>query len=241
MLANVYQYLNNYPYDAKGTWTLLLCAHSRPCAPCAMLAPRRPCFCVTPDPYIPPGWTHWYTLWGNSKYYNFTLQVGVACEAHCVAAVEGLPHARPPGTSRTLCAVHVHAAPATPPPPPQYNPPLRTCAPQNDSVTEKHGDVYEDDYLTDLVSKRALRFLQGPLPKAGPFFMFLAPPAAHAPFAPAPQVRWWLGSPNPPTTHPQPTHNPPTTHPHPSPPRPAPPPPRFLPRLPSHVWLPSVR
>ena len=62
---------------------------------------------------------------------------------------------------------------------------------------EKHGDKYEDDYLTDVIGKKADKFLsswfrstKAPGPsKEAPFFMMLSVPAPHAPFLPAPQYR----------------------------------------------------
>ncbi|KFM61964.1 N-acetylglucosamine-6-sulfatase, partial [Stegodyphus mimosarum] len=53
---------------------------------------------------------------------------------------------------------------------------------------EKHGSNPEKDYFTDLIMKRAIEFLSkqnGTIP----FFMFLSPPAPHAPFTPAPHYR----------------------------------------------------
>lgn len=52
-----------------------------------------------------------------------------------------------------------------------------------------HGDSYGKDYLTDVIRRQAVRFLNR-LDKANddsPFLMMLAPPACHAPFTPAPQ------------------------------------------------------
>ncbi|ELT91586.1 hypothetical protein CAPTEDRAFT_122955 [Capitella teleta] len=55
---------------------------------------------------------------------------------------------------------------------------------------EKHGDKYPDDYLTDVISKKAERFLENEHETFGsPFFMMLSTPACHAPFTPAPQHR----------------------------------------------------
>ena len=67
---------------------------------------------------------------------------------------------------------------------------------------EKHGDKYENDYLTDVIGKKADKFLLSwfmrgngkernrkrlPRNDAAPFFMMLSVPAPHAPFIPAPQ------------------------------------------------------
>ncbi|XP_064600042.1 N-acetylglucosamine-6-sulfatase-like isoform X2 [Liolophura sinensis] len=51
---------------------------------------------------------------------------------------------------------------------------------------EKHGEVYKQDYLTDLVNRKALEFLSYQTENT-PFFMMLSTPACHAPFTPAPQ------------------------------------------------------
>ncbi|XP_077352948.1 glucosamine (N-acetyl)-6-sulfatase (Sanfilippo disease IIID), b isoform X2 [Festucalex cinctus] len=53
---------------------------------------------------------------------------------------------------------------------------------------EKHGDDYADDYLTDLIARRGLDFLDQRDPRR-PFFLMLAPPAPHWPWTPAPQYR----------------------------------------------------
>ena len=54
---------------------------------------------------------------------------------------------------------------------------------------ERHADVYASDYLTDVIASRAHSFLDlyGDRNIETPFLMVLAPPAAHAPFTPAPQ------------------------------------------------------
>jgi len=51
---------------------------------------------------------------------------------------------------------------------------------------EKHGDNYEEDYLTDVIWRKADSFL-GSWDKEAPFLMVLGTPASHAPFTPAPQ------------------------------------------------------
>uniref|UniRef100_A0A3Q0S2S6 N-acetylglucosamine-6-sulfatase n=1 Tax=Amphilophus citrinellus TaxID=61819 RepID=A0A3Q0S2S6_AMPCI len=53
---------------------------------------------------------------------------------------------------------------------------------------EKHGDSYEDDYLTDLILNRSLRFLDDRSPQH-PFFLMLSPPAPHSPWTAAPQYQ----------------------------------------------------
>lgn len=54
---------------------------------------------------------------------------------------------------------------------------------------EHHGDNYEQDYLTDVILKKAKSFLHLHSSRniSNPFLMVLAPPAPHAPFTPAPQ------------------------------------------------------
>ncbi|XP_061656938.1 glucosamine (N-acetyl)-6-sulfatase (Sanfilippo disease IIID), b isoform X1 [Syngnathoides biaculeatus] len=59
-------------------------------------------------------------------------------------------------------------------------------------VEEKHGDNYTDDYLTDVIAERALRFLDNRSPQR-PFFLMLAPPAPHRPWTAAPQYRTSFG------------------------------------------------
>eukprot|EP01147_Barroeca_monosierra_P008980 gene8980-1313_t len=82
--------------------------------------------------YIPPGWTDWYGLHGNSRYYNYTMQ--------------------------------------------------------NNNKTEKHGDKYDEDYLTDVLARRALQFLNETSHDAQhPFLLWIGTPSAHASFTPAPQ------------------------------------------------------
>lgn len=81
--------------------------------------------------HVPPGWTTWNGLVGNSAYYNYTLSVN--------------------------------------------------------GVLESHGDSYKADYLTDLISRRAAKFIQLQSAKKKPFFMMLSTPAPHSPFTSAPQ------------------------------------------------------
>uniref|UniRef100_A0A8C8SDQ2 N-acetylglucosamine-6-sulfatase n=1 Tax=Pelusios castaneus TaxID=367368 RepID=A0A8C8SDQ2_9SAUR len=49
---------------------------------------------------------------------------------------------------------------------------------------EQHGQRYQDDYLTDLITNRSLEFLKKAQP---PFLMVLAPPAPHSPWTAAPR------------------------------------------------------
>uniref|UniRef100_A0A452HS10 N-acetylglucosamine-6-sulfatase n=1 Tax=Gopherus agassizii TaxID=38772 RepID=A0A452HS10_9SAUR len=49
---------------------------------------------------------------------------------------------------------------------------------------EQHGQRYQNDYLTDLITNRSLEFLQKW--SHPPFLMVLAPPAAHSPWTAAP-------------------------------------------------------
>ncbi|KAJ0057556.1 hypothetical protein NL108_009320 [Boleophthalmus pectinirostris] len=51
---------------------------------------------------------------------------------------------------------------------------------------EIHGDSYEKDYLTDLITNRSLSFLDNRSPQH-PFFLMLSPPAPHSPWTAAPQ------------------------------------------------------
>ncbi|KAM9841775.1 glucosamine (N-acetyl)-6-sulfatase (Sanfilippo disease IIID), b [Aulostomus maculatus] len=53
---------------------------------------------------------------------------------------------------------------------------------------EKHGDVYDTDYLTDLITNRSLNFLDNRSPQH-PFFLMLSPPAPHSPWTAAPQYQ----------------------------------------------------
>ncbi|XP_014667749.1 PREDICTED: N-acetylglucosamine-6-sulfatase-like isoform X2 [Priapulus caudatus] len=53
---------------------------------------------------------------------------------------------------------------------------------------ESHGDNYEKDYLTDVIHKKAVKYLREKVrPHGNPFFMMLSTPACHQPFTPAPQ------------------------------------------------------
>ncbi|XP_054613597.1 glucosamine (N-acetyl)-6-sulfatase (Sanfilippo disease IIID), b [Dunckerocampus dactyliophorus] len=58
----------------------------------------------------------------------------------------------------------------------------------NNGQEEKHGDIYNDDYLTDLIANRSLHFLDNRSP-LHPFFLMLAPPAPHFPWNSAPQYQ----------------------------------------------------
>ncbi|XP_036383342.1 N-acetylglucosamine-6-sulfatase-like [Megalops cyprinoides] len=51
---------------------------------------------------------------------------------------------------------------------------------------EQHGDRHDQDYLTDLIANRSLEFLDKRSPQR-PFFVMLAPPAAHSPWTAAPE------------------------------------------------------
>ncbi|XP_041815856.1 glucosamine (N-acetyl)-6-sulfatase (Sanfilippo disease IIID), b [Chelmon rostratus] len=57
---------------------------------------------------------------------------------------------------------------------------------------EKHGDLYEEDYLTDLITNRSLSFLENRIPQQ-PFFLMLSPPAPHSPWTAAPQYQKEFG------------------------------------------------
>jgi len=58
---------------------------------------------------------------------------------------------------------------------------------------EVHKDSYPRDYLTDVIRRKAIQFLNKVSRRASgsgaPFLMVLAPPACHAPFTPAPQYK----------------------------------------------------
>ncbi|XP_048474570.1 glucosamine (N-acetyl)-6-sulfatase (Sanfilippo disease IIID), b isoform X1 [Rhincodon typus] len=53
-------------------------------------------------------------------------------------------------------------------------------------TAEKHGDSYQNDYLTDLIANRSVEFLQSKKPH-DPFFMMLSTPACHSPWTIAPR------------------------------------------------------
>ncbi|XP_031143741.2 glucosamine (N-acetyl)-6-sulfatase (Sanfilippo disease IIID), b [Sander lucioperca] len=57
---------------------------------------------------------------------------------------------------------------------------------------EKHGDSYEKDYFTDLITNRSLHFLDDRSPQH-PFFLMLSPPAPHSPWTAAPQYQKEFG------------------------------------------------
>ena len=65
---------------------------------------------------------------------------------------------------------------------------------------ETHGEVYEDDYLTDVIGRKAQDFIDQYVEgdatsaseayqKSKPFLMVLSTPAPHDPFTPAPQYQ----------------------------------------------------
>ena len=58
-------------------------------------------------------------------------------------------------------------------------------------VPEIHGDIYEDDYLTDVVWRKGLDFIDEYVNSGSenPFLMVLSVPAPHWPFTPAPQYQ----------------------------------------------------
>ncbi|XP_028274098.1 glucosamine (N-acetyl)-6-sulfatase (Sanfilippo disease IIID), b [Parambassis ranga] len=58
---------------------------------------------------------------------------------------------------------------------------------------EKHGDSYQEDYLTDLILNQSLRFLDDHSPQH-PFFMMLSTPAPHSPWTAAPQYQKEFGN-----------------------------------------------
>jgi len=59
----------------------------------------------------------------------------------------------------------------------------------NNGEAEPHGDSYEEDYLTDLLKNRTLKFLDS-VKKDSPFFAMVSTPAAHGPHIPAPQYAY---------------------------------------------------
>ena len=62
---------------------------------------------------------------------------------------------------------------------------------------ETHGEVYEDDYLTDVIGRKAQDFIDqyvegeatSEADQSKPFLMVLSTPAPHDPFTPAPQYQ----------------------------------------------------
>lgn len=56
---------------------------------------------------------------------------------------------------------------------------------------ERHGSDYGDDYLTDVIGRKAASFLDMYNSRSirNPFLMVLSPPSPHAPFTPAPQYK----------------------------------------------------
>ena len=64
-----------------------------------------------------------------------------------------------------------------------------------DGVAEEHGDNYENDYLTDIIGRKAEAWMdeyeaqrdQRGEELMNPFLMVLSTPAPHGPFTPAPQ------------------------------------------------------
>ena len=88
--------------------------------------------------HVPPGWSYWRALAGNSRYYNYSLSI--------------------------------------------------------DGIEEPHGDDYEADYMTDVIGRKSIEFIDDyvgnnkqPLQSRPPFLMVLSFSAPHAPFTPAPQ------------------------------------------------------
>lgn len=61
----------------------------------------------------------------------------------------------------------------------------------NNGKEETHGDNYTVDYLTDVIRRKAIKFLDHftKIKSSDPFMMVLSPPACHAPFTPAPQYK----------------------------------------------------
>ena len=55
--------------------------------------------------------------------------------------------------------------------------------------TEHHGTNYEEDYMTDLMGRKAQSFFDNYLAseERKPFLIFVSTPATHGPFTPAPQ------------------------------------------------------
>ncbi|CAG0916669.1 unnamed protein product [Notodromas monacha] len=57
-----------------------------------------------------------------------------------------------------------------------------------DGNPEEHGDRPDEDYLTNVIKNKSLDFLAKYEPETnGPLFMFIAPPAPHAPYTPEPK------------------------------------------------------
>ncbi|BFZ15526.1 hypothetical protein BsWGS_18565 [Bradybaena similaris] len=57
----------------------------------------------------------------------------------------------------------------------------------SNGIEERHGNNYSQDYLTDVINRKAVEFLQKQVNTTRPFFMMLATPACHDPFTSAPQ------------------------------------------------------
>lgn len=81
--------------------------------------------------HVPPGWTEWFGLVGNSRYYNYTVS--------------------------------------------------------DNGVGVRHGDVYEEDYFTDVLRRRAVRFVKEGAGDPRPMLLWVGTPAAHEDFTAAPQ------------------------------------------------------
>jgi len=80
-----------------------------------------------PPSHVPPGWSEWFALVGNSKYWNYSVS--------------------------------------------------------DEGVVTSYGAVTgSGDYFTDAVARRAARFIRT---ASEPFFAWVSPPSAHAPFTPA--------------------------------------------------------
>lgn len=58
----------------------------------------------------------------------------------------------------------------------------------NNGEAEHHGNDYSKDYLTDVLRKQAVAFIQDmSRNQETPFFMYISTPAPHRPATPAPQ------------------------------------------------------
>lgn len=68
-------------------------------------------------------------------------------------------------------------------------------------TAETHGHDYLEDYLTDLINRKATDFLERQHENSDPFFMMLSTPACHEPFPPAPHYAHYYSNDKAPRNH----------------------------------------
>lgn len=68
-------------------------------------------------------------------------------------------------------------------------------------TAETHGHDYLEDYLTDLINRKATDFVEGQHEGSSPFFMMLSTPACHEPFPPAPHYAHYYSNDQAPRSH----------------------------------------